>query len=119
MYIQKTDLTHPKGWWFGPWNSDLPVAVGYANIGLDEPHVHQATFEIYLVARDTSSIRIEEETVTLSAGDMLVVEPGEAHTFLESSPDYLHFVIHAASAPGADLQPEKMSVSRQRLGLDD
>lgn len=118
MHIEKTDPSQSKGWWFGPWNSELPVAVGYANTGLDEPHVHHATFEIYLVARGTSSIRVEGEIVTLTAGDVLVVEPGEAHTFLESSPDYMHFVIHAASAPGALLQPEKTPVSRQRLGLD-
>jgi hypothetical protein len=34
------------------------------------------------------------ETVQLGAGDMLVVEPGEAHIFLSSSGDYLHFVLH-------------------------
>ena len=118
MYIAKTNSSDPKGWWFGPWNSELPVAVGYANTGLDEPHVHHETFEIYLVARGTSSIRVEGKTVALAAGSVIVLEPGEAHTFLESSPDYMHFVIHAASATGAELQPEKTPVSRQRLGLD-
>lgn len=40
------------------------------------------------------------QTITLKAGDMLVVEPGEPHTFIESSEDYLHFVIHTPFVPG-------------------
>ena len=26
-----------KGWWAGPWNLGIPVAVGYATTGIDEP----------------------------------------------------------------------------------
>jgi hypothetical protein len=33
-------------------------------------------------------------------GDMLVVEPGESHTFVGSSPDYLHFVVQAPFVTG-------------------
>lgn len=36
----------------------------------------------------------------LAAGDMLVVEPGEPHTFVSSSPDYLHFVVQTPFMPG-------------------
>jgi hypothetical protein len=31
---------------------------------------------------------------------MLVVEPGEVHTFTESSPDYFHFVVQAPFVKG-------------------
>jgi mannose-6-phosphate isomerase-like protein (cupin superfamily) len=106
-----------KGWFAGPWNSDLAVSVGFANAGVDEPHVHGRISEIYLVARGTSSIRIEHETVALRAGDMLVVEPGEAHTFLASSADYLHFVVHVPGLAGSDAADEKQPVERSRLGL--
>jgi quercetin dioxygenase-like cupin family protein len=37
--------------------------------------------EIYVVARGTAQIRIEQETITLHAGDLIIIEPGEAHTF--------------------------------------
>lgn len=33
--------------------------------------------------------------VLAQAGAMLVVKPGEVHTFLASSEDYLHFVVQA------------------------
>lgn len=106
-----------KGWFAGPWDSELEVSIGYANAGIDEPHLHRRMTEIYLVARGTSSIRVETETVELSAGDALIVEPGEAHTFLASSGDYLHFVIHAPGLAGDAARADKQPVPRSRLGL--
>ena len=73
---------------------------------IDEPHVHQQITEVYLVARGTADIRIERQTITLTAGDMLAVEPGEAHTFLTSTPDYFHFVIHTPTLVGEQARGE-------------
>ncbi len=117
MRIERANTSIGKGWYAGPWNSTLPISVGYANMGLNEPHVHNEITEIYLVARGTSVIRIEHESIHLSAGDMLAVEPGEAHTFLESSPDYFHFVIHAPGLAGEKARIEKNFVLPERLGL--
>jgi mannose-6-phosphate isomerase-like protein (cupin superfamily) len=106
-----------KGWYAGPWNSALPISVGYATTGIDEPHVHTLVTEIYLIAQGTAQVRIEQVTVTVSAGDMLILEPCEAHTFLSSSPDYLHFVIHTPGIAGEDAHAEKVAVTRARLGI--
>jgi mannose-6-phosphate isomerase-like protein (cupin superfamily) len=116
MIMAHADLLN-KGWFFGPWNSELPISVGYANQGIDEPHVHNQITEIYLVARGTAEIRIEKETIELISGDMIALAPGEAHTFLSSSPDYFHFVLHAPGLEGEMAQKEKMPVPRTRLGL--
>jgi mannose-6-phosphate isomerase-like protein (cupin superfamily) len=112
MRLKKADL-EAKGWSVGPWNVDIDIAVGYATIGLDEPHLHTHLTELYLIARGESFIRIERETVRLQAGDVLVIEPGEAHMFLDSSPDYFHFVVHSPCLTPTD----KVPVSRERLGL--
>ncbi|HEU4785450.1 MAG TPA: AraC family ligand binding domain-containing protein [Ktedonobacterales bacterium] len=117
MRLEQSVHLSAKGWYVGPWNSSLPVSVGYATTGIDEPHVHSVVTEIYLVAQGTAQIRIEQVTVTVSAGDMLVLEPGEAHTFLSSSPDYLHFVIHTPGIAGEDAHAEKVAVTRARLGV--
>ena len=106
-----------KGWFAGPWNSDLAVSVGFANEGIDEPHVHSEITEIYLVGRGTSSIRVQNETIELREGDALVLEPGEAHTFLTSSDDYFHFVIHTPGLAGDAARNEKQLVPRSQLGL--
>ena len=117
MRLEHPDLTAAKGWYAGPWNSDLPIAIGYANAGIDEPHVHAYLTEIYIVARGTAQIRVEQETITLHAGEMIIVEPGEAHTFVASSPDYFHVVLHAPALAGAEALHDKQPVSRARLGL--
>ena len=117
MRVERADPNSSKGWYAGPWNSDLTIAVGYAHEGIDEPHVHDRITEIYLVARGTAEVRVEQETVRLEAGDAIVVGPGEAHTFLSSSPQYLHFVIHAPGPAGEEVGRDKTPVSRSRLGL--
>lgn len=106
-----------KGWLAGPWDSDLGVSLGFATAGVDEPHLHTRITEIYLVARGASSMRVESDTIDLAAGDVLIVEPGEAHTFIASSPDYLHFVVHVPGPTGDEAHDEKQLVARERLDL--
>jgi quercetin dioxygenase-like cupin family protein len=50
-------------------------------------------------------------------GDVLAIEPGEAHTFLDSSDDYLHFVVQTPSLEGEEAAADKEIVERARLGL--
>lgn len=106
-----------KGWLAGPWSSDLELSVGFANAGIDEPHLHSLITEIYLVARGTSMIRVERDTIELREGDVLVIEPGEAHTFLATSATYFHFVVQAPGLAGEAAADEKQLVPRSRLGL--
>ncbi|MEO6457555.1 MAG: cupin domain-containing protein [Chloroflexia bacterium] len=117
MRLDRADLLRPKGWFFGPWNPTLNMSLGYANKGIDEPHFHQRMTEIYMVARGLAAIRVEQETIELSEGDVLVVEPGEAHTFLSSSSDYFHFVMHLPALEGEEATADKVPVPDSRFGL--
>ncbi len=117
--VERVDPELAKGWCLGPWNSPLDIAVGYAQHPPDEPHLHRRTHELYLVARGTCRVRLEQETVALKAGDVLHVGPGEAHTFLGCSNDYFHFVIHTPGLAGDAARTDKCSVARTALGLDD
>ncbi|MFN8536763.1 MAG: cupin domain-containing protein [Thermomicrobiales bacterium] len=117
MRLERADLAAEKGWYLGPWNSDLQVAVGWATTGIDLPHYHRRMTEIYLVARGTATARVEDETLELHAGDVLVCAPGDAHTFLHNSDDYLHFVIHTPALPHGAAQADHVGVARDRLGL--
>jgi quercetin dioxygenase-like cupin family protein len=94
------DRKQSKGWFLGPWNSAVPVPVGYANRGVNEKHYRERMFEIYLVAQGQSTIEVNGTKLILRQGEALVVEPGEVHTFTSSSEDYLHFVIHAPFVQG-------------------
>jgi mannose-6-phosphate isomerase-like protein (cupin superfamily) len=115
--IERADPAIVKGWYLGPWNSDLPISLGYAPKGIDEPHVHTRITEIYLVARGTSELRVGDQTVTLTAGDVVVVESGEPHTFLSSSPDYFHFVIQTPGLEGRAARDERLAIPHADLGL--
>jgi mannose-6-phosphate isomerase-like protein (cupin superfamily) len=117
MRVETAPKARAKGWLCGPWDSDLGISVGYANEGVDEPHVHRQMTEVYFFARGTATMRVEQETVELAQDQVLVVEPGEAHTFLASSPDHFHFVIQTPGLYGQDAKADKVPVPRSRLGL--
>lgn len=117
MRIEQADPARAKGWYCGPWDSDLDISLGYANEGVDEPHLHRRMTEVYFFARGSAEVRIEGETLRLEQGQVLVVEPGEAHTFLSSSPDHFHFVIQTPGLHGEQARADKVPVPRSRLGL--
>lgn len=116
MHTYHLELHHPKGWFTGPWESDLPISIGYANSAIDEPHLHTRATEIYLVARGLADLQVEGEVLRLEPGDVVIVEPGEAHTFLSSSSDYFHFVIQTPGLEGEAALKDKLSVPREMLG---
>jgi mannose-6-phosphate isomerase-like protein (cupin superfamily) len=116
MRVYRVPPGDAKGWLTGPWESGLPVSIGYASEGVDEAHVHPQLAEVYLVARGTSQLRVGAQTLELSAGNVVVVDAGEAHTFLTSSPDSMQFVLHVpAPPPGSDTH--KTLVDRSTMGL--
>jgi quercetin dioxygenase-like cupin family protein len=65
-----------------------------------EEHYHSQMYEVYLIAQGQSVAVVDGQEIKLKAGDMLVVEPHEVHTFVNSTEDYLHFVIHAPFVDG-------------------
>lgn len=117
MRIAHADGSVAKGWYLGPWDSDLGVSVGYANQGVDEPHLHRQMAEVYMIAHGKAEMRVESTTVVLAEKDIIVIEPGEAHTFLSSSPDHFHFVIQTPGLQGQAAKADKVPVPRERLGL--
>src|SRR5512136_3258183 len=100
VLIARNDEAHPaKGWYTELTHPALPF-IGFANAGVNEPHLHRELREVYLIARGSSTLVVNDQPVVLRAGDVIVVEPGEAHTFIESTPDYFHFVLHCPPVKG-------------------
>ena len=100
MLITRNNESRPaKGWCFELAHEKLPF-IGFANQGIHEPHYHQELYEVYLVARGNSTMLVDNTPVKLHAGDVIVLEPGEVHTFIENSEDYFHFVLHCPPAKG-------------------
>jgi len=67
--------------------------------------------------KGSAQIRIEQDSITLNQGEIVVVEPGEAHTFISNSTDYFHIVIHTPGLKEKEAQNDKVLVSRERLSL--
>lgn len=111
MKVFQPDSSQPKGWFTGPWDSDLEVAIGFANTGVDEPHYHATSAETYLIARGCAILQVEDREIAVSPGQVVVVEPGETHTFIESSDDYYHFVIQTPGLQGEAAIHDKVAQS--------
>ena len=104
MHLGKMD-TDASGWIGGAWNWGLPVSIGYATAGLDAPHRHERTTEIYLVAAGSSVAVVDGVEIEIAAGDVLVVEPHEVRSFSASSDDYRCFVLHVGGDGTSDKVP--------------
>ena len=100
MIHRSKDAKASKGWFIGPWDSDLPIPVGFANAGINEKHVHQKMYEVYLIANGHSTAVVNGKNIKLKTGDMLIVEPGEVHTFISNSKNYFHFVLNTPFIKG-------------------
>lgn len=111
MRILEPDTEAAKGWFTGAWDSDLSINVGYANTGVDEPHYHRAVTEIYLACRGNATIRVDGRDMQLVERAVAIIEPGEVHTFVDSTPDYFHFVIHTPGLQGEAAAADKVVVS--------
>ncbi len=111
MKILEPDTEAAKGWFTGAWDSDLTINVGYANAGVDEPHYHRTVTEIYLVACGNATIRVDGQNILLAERSVAIIEPGEVHTFVDSTPDYYHFVIHTPGLQGEAAAADKVGVS--------
>ncbi len=112
MKLHHTDKTIAKGWYTGPWDSNLPIAIGYANQAIDEPHDHKQVTEIYLIARGSVTLHVDKQATRLSSGDVVILEPGEARTFTDSSEDYQLFVIHTPGLKLEEMKDDKIIVDR-------
>lgn len=100
MMIARNDKARPAKRWYTELSHPALPAIGFANLGINEPHYHRGLHEVYLIARGSSTIVVDGTPIVLRAGDVIVLEPGEVHTFVESTPDYFHFVLHCPPIGG-------------------
>ena len=74
---------------------DFPTAEA-ANAGIGSRHrlhLHQASWEYYVVLEGTKTLRVEDELVTIKAGELLEVPPGVRHTLHGRQAPYRGFTL--------------------------
>ncbi|MBT4498301.1 MAG: cupin domain-containing protein [Gemmatimonadetes bacterium] len=111
MRIVQPDLNIDKGWFAGPWDSDLDISIGYANTAVNEPHYHRTMTEIYFFARGQVSMVVDGQEICFTEKSGVIIEPGEVHTFLSCSDDHYHFVIQTPGLQGEEARADKIAAS--------
>lgn len=100
MILENVDGWDGERWFVGPWNSSVPAAISFGGHAAPTAHAHDEMFEIYLVASGSATLEVAGAPTTIERGQILVVEPGEAHHFTHASPEYRHFVVQTPFVAG-------------------
>ena len=82
-----------------------PLLFHYMRIHDSRKHYHRKTIEYYYVVEGTGEMELDDETVRISKGDMIVVPTGVWHTSRPVGDEELHILICALPQdvePGED-----------------
>jgi mannose-6-phosphate isomerase-like protein (cupin superfamily) len=83
-------------------DKDEPVWFHYLRISDSHKHVHRRTTEYYYVTEGVGEIELDDQTVPIAKGDMIVVPPGVAHTARATTDAELHVLIIVVPPVGGD-----------------
>jgi mannose-6-phosphate isomerase-like protein (cupin superfamily) len=70
-----------------------PVRIHFLRIHDSRKHWHRSTTEYYFVTEGEGEIELDDETVTIAAGDLVVVPPGVWHTSRPAPGRELHVLL--------------------------
>jgi mannose-6-phosphate isomerase-like protein (cupin superfamily) len=84
-----------------------PARFHYMRIHDSRKHYHRHTIEYYFVAEGHGEMDLDDQTVTITKGDLIVVPPGVRHTSRPTSDSELHILICAL--PG-DADPDEPDI---------
>jgi mannose-6-phosphate isomerase-like protein (cupin superfamily) len=87
---------------FVPVGKDEPVWFHYMRISDSHKHLHKRTTEYYYVTEGAGEIELDDETVAIAKGDMIIVPPGVAHTARATTDAELHVLIIVVPPAGGD-----------------
>lgn len=81
-----TNLPEREGWHL---RVGFPIQVGMKSgaTPFSGPHLHKTMAEYFYLLSGEITLRVDETTLELKSGDLVVVEAGEAHVVLNATPD--------------------------------
>src|ERR1041385_7424469 len=74
---------------------DEPVRFHYMRIHDSKKHYHRKTIEYYFVVEGEGEMELDDETIQIAKGDMVVVPTGVFHTSRPTTVAELHILICA------------------------
>ena len=88
MKLLRQLLSH-EGWRLDEAGMPIQVGVKFGTSPFGKGHLHRTMAEYFLLVAGSMKISVAGQTLEIEKGDLLVVEPGEAHEVLGCSPDAL------------------------------
>ena len=82
-------VLHKEGWHLAEAGSPIQVGVKSAVTPFGGKHLHKTMAEYFLLLAGDLRLWVNGETLEVKKGDLVLVEPGEAHQVLQASPDAL------------------------------
>jgi quercetin dioxygenase-like cupin family protein len=82
-------LLKSEGWRLSEAGMPIQVGVKFGSSPFGKEHLHRTMAEYFLLVAGSMKISVAGQILEMEKGDLLVVEPGEAHEVLACSPDAL------------------------------
>lgn len=88
------------------YEQDAPADVHVVRVQGSRPHRHAETAELYHVLRGRGGVDLDDETIAVSAGDLVVIRPGVWHTSRPADGHELELLIVALPLQGRPVTPD-------------
>jgi len=89
-----------EGWSFSEAGLPIQLGVKFGRTPFGKKHLHKAMAEYFLLLEGRLRIQVGEEILEMKKGDLVLVEPGEAHAVLSASPDALLLLLAPPQVAG-------------------
>jgi quercetin dioxygenase-like cupin family protein len=101
------DLAGREGWHLK--QAGLPVQVGIKSgaTPFSGPHRHRTMAEYFYLLEGELRLRVDAREVETKKGDLVVVEPGEAHQVVRASRDSLLLLLMPQDIPNDKVELEE------------
>ena len=99
MKVIRQLLNH-EGWRLGEAGMPIQMGVKSGATPFGKKHLHKTMIEYFLLLAGELRLEVDGEPLDLVKGDLVVVEPGEAHQVLRASPDSLLLLLMPPPVPG-------------------
>ncbi len=98
------NLAGREGWHLK--ESGLPVQVGIKSgaTPFSGPHRHRTMAEYFYLLEGELRLRVDKRELEMKKGDLVVVEPGEAHQVVRASPDSLLLLLMPPDVPNDKME---------------
>ena len=82
-------LLEKEGWNLAEAGLPIQVGVKFGASPFGRKHLHRTMAEYFLLLAGELLLQVNEKTLEMKKGDLILVEPGEAHEVLHASADAL------------------------------